>query len=144
MSVICSVLQLAPPQSYSEHRFSLFPGYLGQLYSLIQRHVPIEPILKLETRPAHFPKYWAADPNYWAPQRDAADLSAETVDGLLRSLAGDVMFRKYSVDNVTRALEAVLKQGSTVSQASVMFGIKRSTLQFYLKKLNIVLKKSAS
>ena len=77
-----------------------------------------------------------------APQLEAADLTDATVDTLLRSLAGDVMFRKYSVQNVTRALEAVLKQGITVSEASLRFGIKRSTLQFYLKKLNVVMRKS--
>lgn len=75
-------------------------------------------------------------------QLEAADLTDATVDTLLRSLAGDVMFRKYSVQNVTRALEAVLKQGMTVSEASLRFGIKRSTLQFYLKKLNVVMRKS--
>ncbi|PSN35576.1 hypothetical protein C0J52_22238 [Blattella germanica] len=78
-------------------------GCLGQLYSLIQRHVPpplpFEVPLKSEPPPA--------------PQLEAADLTDATVDTLLRSLAVDVMFRKYSVQNVTRALEAVLKQGMT-------------------------------
>ena len=78
-----------------------------------------------------------------APQLEAADLTDATVDTLLRSLAVDVMFRKYSVQNVTRALEAVLKQGMTVSESSLRFGIKRSTLQFYLKKLNVVMRKSS-
>jgi transposase-like protein len=77
-----------------------------------------------------------------APQLEAADLTDATVDTLLRSLAGDVMFRKYSVQIVTQALEAVLKEGTTVSEASLRFGIKRSTLQFYLKKLNVVMRKS--
>ncbi|XP_063228478.1 longitudinals lacking protein, isoforms H/M/V-like isoform X35 [Bacillus rossius redtenbacheri] len=104
-------------------------GYLGELYSLIQRHVP-----ESFTPPNPYPC------PQWAPL-DAANLSADTVDSLLRSLAGDVMFRKYSVQHVMQALEAVLKRGSTVSHASLQFGIKRSTLQFYLKKLNIALRR---
>ncbi|XP_066991965.1 longitudinals lacking protein, isoforms H/M/V isoform X21 [Anabrus simplex] len=111
-------------------------GYLGQLYSLIQRHVP--PPLSLDAPHLLEAPQWLPV----SPKREAADLTGDTVDCLLRSLAGDVMFRKYSVHNVTQALEAVLKKGSTVSQASIRFGIKRSTLQFYLKKLNIVMRKS--
>ncbi|KAJ8894844.1 hypothetical protein PR048_000151 [Dryococelus australis] len=78
-------------------------GYLGELYSLIQRHVPES---SAPSNPYPCPQ--------WAPL-EAANLSAEAVDSLLRSLAGDVMFRKYSVQHVMRALEAVLKRGSTVA-----------------------------
>ncbi|XP_071449198.1 longitudinals lacking protein, isoforms H/M/V isoform X12 [Hetaerina americana] len=83
---------------------------------------------------ANFPEI----PNVQLP-RDA--VSDGAFEGLLASLSEDVMFRKYSVQVVRGALEAVLKQGTSVTRASADFGIKRSTLQFYLKKMNIALRK---
>lgn len=59
------------------------------------------------------------------------------VAALLRSLASK-QGRKYSLDSVKMSLEAILQQGVSTTQASEMYGINRSTLQFYLKKLNVV------
>lgn len=59
------------------------------------------------------------------------------VSALLKSLANK-QGRKYSLDSVKMSLEAILQQGVSTTQASEMYGINRSTLQFYLKKLNVV------
>ncbi|KAL6263979.1 longitudinals lacking protein, isoforms H/M/V isoform X35 [Pogonomyrmex barbatus] len=59
------------------------------------------------------------------------------VGALLKSLANK-QGRKYSLDSVKMSLEAILQQGVSTTQASEMYGINRSTLQFYLKKLNVV------
>lgn len=59
------------------------------------------------------------------------------VGALLNSLANK-QGRKYSLDLVKMSLEAILEQGVSTTQASEMYGINRSTLQFYLKKLNVV------
>lgn len=70
-------------------------------------------------------------PNMRRPRPDA-DVAA-----LLKSLANK-QGRKYSLDSVKMSLEAILQQGVSTTQASEMYGINRSTLQFYLKKLNVV------
>lgn len=59
------------------------------------------------------------------------------VGRLLSSLATK-QARKYSLESVKQSLEAILHLGISTSQASEMYGVNRSTLQFYLKKLNIV------
>ncbi|XP_076172966.1 uncharacterized protein LOC143149450 isoform X41 [Ptiloglossa arizonensis] len=59
------------------------------------------------------------------------------VGALLKSLENK-QGRKYSLDSVKMSLEAILQQGVSTTQASEMYGINRSTLQFYLKKLNVV------
>lgn len=59
------------------------------------------------------------------------------VGALLKSLANK-QGRKYSLDSVKMSLDAILQQGVSTTQASEMYGINRSTLQFYLKKLNVV------
>ena len=59
------------------------------------------------------------------------------VGALLKSLANK-QGRKYSLDSVKMSLEAILQQGVSTTHASEMYGINRSTLQFYLKKLNVV------
>lgn len=64
--------------------------------------------------------------------RPEVDLGA-----LLKSLANK-QGRKYSLQSVKMSLEAILQQGISTTQASEMYGINRSTLQFYLKKLNVV------
>lgn len=59
------------------------------------------------------------------------------VGALLKSLEKK-QGRKYSLDSVKMSLDAILQQGVSTTQASEMYGINRSTLQFYLKKLNVV------
>lgn len=63
------------------------------------------------------------------------------VGSLLRSLATK-HGRKYSLETVRLSLEAILQRGISTTQASEMYGINRSTLQFYLKKLNVVRRRS--
>ncbi|XP_029161863.1 longitudinals lacking protein, isoforms H/M/V isoform X42 [Nylanderia fulva] len=70
-------------------------------------------------------------PNMRRPRPDV------DVGALLKSLASK-QGRKYSLDSVKMSLEAILQQGVSTTQASEMYGINRSTLQFYLKKLNVV------
>ncbi|EFN84242.1 Longitudinals lacking protein, isoforms F/I/K/T [Harpegnathos saltator] len=70
-------------------------------------------------------------PNMRRPRPDV------DVGALLKSLANK-QGRKYSLDSVKMSLEAILLQGVSTTQASEMYGINRSTLQFYLKKLNVV------
>lgn len=70
-------------------------------------------------------------PNMRRPRPDV------DVGVLLKSLANK-QGRKYSLDSVKMSLEAILQQGVSTTQASEMYGINRSTLQFYLKKLNVV------
>lgn len=70
-------------------------------------------------------------PNMRRPRPDV------DVGALLKSLANK-QGRKYSLDSVKMSLEAILQQGISTTQASEMYGINRSTLQFYLKKLNVV------
>lgn len=45
--------------------------------------------------------------------------------------------RKYSRESICSALDAILNRGMTVTQASYETGIKRTSLQHYLKKLHI-------
>lgn len=59
------------------------------------------------------------------------------VAGLLIKLRGSFRSRKYSDHTVYMALDSILNRGMSVSRASIDFGIKRTSLQFYLKKLNI-------
>lgn len=59
------------------------------------------------------------------------------VAGLLIKLRGNFRSRKYSDQAVYMALDSILNRGMSVSRASIDFGIKRTSLQFYLKKLNI-------
>lgn len=59
------------------------------------------------------------------------------VEALITSLASK-HGRKYSLESVRLSLEAILQQGISTTLASEMYGINRSTLQFYLKKLNVV------
>ncbi|KAJ8924947.1 hypothetical protein NQ315_001111 [Exocentrus adspersus] len=49
-------------------------------------------------------------------------------------------FRKYSRKSISGALDAILNRGVTVTQASFDYQIKRTSLQHYLKKLNIKIK----
>lgn len=60
------------------------------------------------------------------------------IDPLLDLLQGSV--RKYTRASMKNALDAILNRGVTVTQASIAFGIKRTSLQHYLKKLNIKIK----
>lgn len=48
--------------------------------------------------------------------------------------------RKYTRASVKSALDAILNKGVTVTKASYIYGIKRTSLQHYLKKLNIKIK----
>ncbi|XP_068976269.1 uncharacterized protein LOC117160031 isoform X47 [Bombus vancouverensis nearcticus] len=70
-------------------------------------------------------------PNMRRPRTDV------DVGALLKSLEKK-QGRKYSLDSVKMSLDAILQQGVSTTQASEMYGINRSTLQFYLKKLNVV------
>lgn len=70
-------------------------------------------------------------PNMRRPRPDV------DVGALLKSLEKK-QGRKYSLDSVKMSLDAILQQGVSTTQASEMYGINRSTLQFYLKKLNVV------
>lgn len=62
------------------------------------------------------------------------------IEPLANILEGHI--RKYSRQSIKMALDAILNRGETVTQASINFGIKRTSLQHYLKKLNIKLKSS--
>lgn len=62
------------------------------------------------------------------------------IDPLAKLLEGSI--RKYSRQSIKLALDAILNRGETVTQASIDYGIKRTSLQHYLKKLNIKLKSS--
>lgn len=62
------------------------------------------------------------------------------IEPLANKLEGSI--RKYSRHSVHKALDAILNRGETVTQASIDFGIKRTSLQHYLKKLNIKIKSS--
>jgi hypothetical protein len=62
------------------------------------------------------------------------------IEPLANLLEGRI--RKYSRHSVQMALDAILNRGETVTQASIDFGIKRTSLQHYLKKLNIKIKSS--
>lgn len=45
--------------------------------------------------------------------------------------------RKYSQEMIHMALHGIVNEGLTVTQASINFGIKRTSLQHYLKQLKI-------
>lgn len=60
------------------------------------------------------------------------------LDPLLEILKGSV--RKYSRETMRLALDYILNRGQSVTSTSYALGIKRTSLQHYLKKLNIVLK----
>lgn len=60
------------------------------------------------------------------------------IDPLLDLLQGSM--RKYTRTSLKNALDAILNRGVSVTQASYSFGIKRTSLQHYLKKLNIKIK----
>lgn len=60
------------------------------------------------------------------------------IEPLLRVLQGSI--RKYSRISLRNALDAILNRGLTVTKASYLYGIKRTSLQHYLKKLNIKIK----
>lgn len=60
------------------------------------------------------------------------------IDPLLEALQGSI--RKYSRSSLHAALDAILNKGATVTKASYLYGIKRTSLQHYLKKLNIKIK----
>lgn len=62
------------------------------------------------------------------------------IDPLANILEGSI--RKYSRQSIKLALDAILNRGETVTQASIDYGIKRTSLQHYLKKLNIKIKSS--
>ncbi|XP_043284413.1 protein bric-a-brac 2 isoform X38 [Venturia canescens] len=80
---------------------------------------------------SHFLDYNKKSSNTRRPRPDV------DVGALLKSLANK-QGRKYSLDSVKMSLEAILQQGVSTTHASEMYGINRSTLQFYLKKLNVV------
>lgn len=60
------------------------------------------------------------------------------IDPLLDVLQSSM--RKYTRASVRSALDAILNKGVTVTKASYVYGIKRTSLQHYLKKLNIKIK----
>lgn len=60
------------------------------------------------------------------------------IEPLLETLQGSI--RKYTRTSVRLALDAILNKGITVTKASYLYGIKRTSLQHYLKKLNIKIK----
>lgn len=72
---------------------------------------------------------------YRKRRNSAADDSYHNVEPLLDIISGSL--RKYSRATVSCALDAVLNQNVTITQASLNFGIKRTSLQHYLKKLRI-------
>lgn len=55
----------------------------------------------------------------------------------IEPLAEGLPLRKYSKPAVEMALHSILNLGLSVTQASIDFKIKRTTLQHYLKRLNI-------
>lgn len=57
------------------------------------------------------------------------------VEPLLDRLRGKN--RKYSRENLGFALDAILNRNMTVTQASREYNIKRTSIQFYLKKLGL-------
>lgn len=60
------------------------------------------------------------------------------IEPLLDELSGSV--RKYSRDTVRLALDSILNHGHSVTSTSYALGIKRTSLQHYLKKLRVVMK----
>ncbi|RZB39194.1 BTB domain containing protein [Asbolus verrucosus] len=76
-------------------------------------------------------------PDNICPPRDLIWAEFE-IEPLATMLEGSI--RKYSRQSVKLALDAILNRGETVTQASIDFGIKRTSLQHYLKKLNIKIK----
>lgn len=61
------------------------------------------------------------------------------IASLVAKLRGNFRSRRrgYSDEAIYHALDSILNCGVSVSRASQNFGIKRTSLQFYLKKLNI-------
>lgn len=82
---------------------------------------------------------YAAPPDIDRPSVFGANECYEfEIDPLLDVLQGSV--RKYTRASMKNALDAILNRGASVTQASHAFGIKRTSLQHYLKKLNIKIK----
>lgn len=78
---------------------------------------------------------------YTAPpdiDRPRIELYEFEIEPLVDQLQGSM--RKYTKASLIKALDAILNRGVTVTKASYVFGIKRTTLQHYLKKLNIKIK----
>lgn len=81
---------------------------------------------------------YAAPPGIDKPSRMRNECFEFEIDPLLDLLQGSM--RKYTRASLKKALDAILNRGVTVTQASYSFGIKRTSLQHYLKKLNIKIK----
>lgn len=81
---------------------------------------------------------YAAPPDIDKPSFARTELYEFEIDPLLDLLQGSV--RKYTRASMKRALDAILNRGVSVTQASYSYGIKRTSLQHYLKKLNIKIK----
>lgn len=81
---------------------------------------------------------FAAPPGIDKPSRVRNECYEFEIDPLLDLLQGSM--RKYTRASLKNALDAILNRGVTVTQASYSFGIKRTSLQHYLKKLNIKIK----
>lgn len=81
---------------------------------------------------------YAAPPDIDKPWCTRSDYYEFEIDPLLDLLQGSV--RKYTRASMKNALDAILNRGASVTQASYTFGIKRTSLQHYLKKLNIKIK----
>lgn len=82
--------------------------------------------------------HYAAPPFIDKPSRMRNECVKFEIDPLLDVL--QVSMRKYTRASLKNALDAILNKGVTVTQASYSFGIKRTSLQHYLKKLNIKIK----
>lgn len=72
--------------------------------------------------------------NYYNPDNYFA------IESLLDTLSGSI--RKYSKDTVRQALNSILNHGQSVTSTSYTFGIKRTSLQHYLKKLKTLKSKT--
>lgn len=81
---------------------------------------------------------YSTPPDFDRPVLEGNDIVEVEIEPLLELLRGSV--RKYSKASIRSALDAVLNRGITVTKASYIYGIKRTSLQHYLKKLNIKIK----
>lgn len=81
---------------------------------------------------------YSTPPDIDRPVNEGSECYEFEIDPLLDRLQGSV--RKYTRASVKCALDAILNRGVTVTQASYVYGIKRTSLQHYLKKLNIKIK----
>lgn len=88
----------------------------------------LDEMLHFRTNPPDF--NWLESANSGAVQFE--------IEPLLEALHGSI--RKYSRSSLHAALDAILNKGATVTKASYLYGIKRTSLQHYLKKLNIKIK----